>query len=277
VDTAFYTALKTETHGVGPAAELSATVDSAAACGGPWSPEQQHGGPATALLVFLAEQLAASAAGRTDLVAVRVAAEFLAPVPVAPLTLSARVLRLARSAVLISAELAGAGRDCLQARVWLVPEAPLLPGAKVEGDGESEPEGAEDPSERPALDMNGFPYAEHLEWRVVSGGARRPGPAATWVRPRVPLVADEQLSSLQRMALIADSASGVSSVLDWDGWSFPNVDLEIHLIRPSQDEWVLMEATTELGSGLGLTRSTLSDRAGLLGAGMQTLLIRRRD
>jgi hypothetical protein len=113
--------------------------------------------------------------------------------------------------------------------------------------------------------MDGFPYAEHLEWRMVSGKARERGPADVWVRARVPLVAGERPSTLQRLVLVADSASGVSSVLDWDDWSFANVDLDVHLMRPSQDDWVLMEAVSEVGAGLGLARSRLSDRAGLLG------------
>jgi hypothetical protein len=273
VDTAFFTGLRTEVGGDAAHAELTGTVDSAAACGGPWSPDLQHGGPPSALLIRLAEQLAGTAAGRADLVAVRIAAEFLAPVPVAPLAVSARVVRLARSAVLVSAELAAGGRTCLHARVWLmagqgaaqaapVPLDPPVPG----------------PAECPDFGMDGFPYADHLEWRVVSGQARQPGPASVWVRPRVPLLRGESLSTLQRLALIADSASGVSSLLDWDDWSFANVDLDIHLVRQSSDDWVLMQATSALGAGVGLARSALSDRTGLLGAGLQTLLVRsRRD
>jgi hypothetical protein len=282
VDTAFFTELNTELAGAGAHTELTGTVASAAACGGPWSAELQHGGPPSALLVRMAEQLAAGAAGRTDLVAARIAAEFLAPVPVAPLEVSARVLRLARSAVLISAELAVDGRPCLQSRVWLVPELagpPVLqPG--IEGDLPDEPRTAraQDPARLADFDMHGFPYAEHLEWRTVSGKARQPGPAAVWARARVPLVPGERPSTLQRLALVADSASGVSSVLDWDDWSFANVDLDIHLMRRSEDDWVLMEATSQVGAGLGLARSWLSDRAGVVGAGLQTLLIRsRRD
>ena len=137
---------------------------------------------------------------------------------------------------------------------------------------------AEDPAGFPDFGMDGFPYAEHLEWRVVSGRAREPGPATVWARPRVPLLAGEQLSTLQRLVVIADSASGISSVLDWDDWSFANVDLDVHLMRRSEDDWVRMQATSELGAGLGLARSSLSDRAGLVGAGLQTLLVRsRRD
>ncbi|HEX8082617.1 MAG TPA: thioesterase family protein [Jatrophihabitans sp.] len=298
MDTAFFTELNVELGGAAARAELAGTVNSEPACGGPWSDELQHGGPPSALLVRLAEQLATTAAGRSDLVAARIAAEFLAPVPVAPLTVSARVLRLARSAVLISAELAAGGRACLQARVWLVPENHRAAGphsgsaserapeaaataedaAATAEDAAATPENRDDPLARPVFDMDGFPYARHLEWRAVSGAARRPGPASTWARARVPLVAGERLSSLQRLALVADSASGISSLVDWDDWSFANVDLDVHLTRQSQDDWVLMQAVSEYGAGLGMARSTLSDRAGVLGAGLQTLLIRsRRD
>lgn len=299
MDTAFFTDLNVELGGDGARAELTGTVNSEPACGGPWSDELQHGGPPNALLVRLAEQLATAAAGRSDLVAARIAAEFLAAVPVAPLTVSARVLRLARSAVLISAELAADGRACLQARVWLVPEDGRAAGAhlgssndlarapRATGDGNSDDNDGRDatddgdhidPSALPDFDMDGFPYARHLEWRAVSGAARRPGPASTWARARVPLVAGERPSSLQRLALVADSGSGISSLVDWDDWSFANVDLDVHLMRQSQDDWVLMQAVTEMGAGLGMARSVLSDRAGVLGAGLQTLLIRsRRD
>jgi len=273
VDSAFYAGLDTELGGMGSRMELTGAVTSTPACGGPWSPELQHGGPPNALLVRLAEQLAAAASGRTDLVAVRIGAEFLAPVPVAPLAVSARLLRLTRSAALVWGQLAAFGQPCLQARVWLMAEnGPSL--APRPGEGPA----ADDPSALADFDMDGFPYAEHMEWRLASGKAREPGPASTWVRARVPLLAGERPSTLQRLALIADSASGVSSLLDWDAWSFANVDLNIHAVRQSQDDWVLMDATSVLGAGVGLARSSLSDRAGLLGASSQTLLIRsRRD
>jgi acyl-Coa thioesterase superfamily protein/acyl-CoA thioesterase superfamily protein len=276
VDNAFYAGFDTEFGGVGARMELTGTVISTPACGGPWSPELQHGGPPNALLVRLAEQLAAAAGGRTDLVAVRIAAEFLAPVPVAPLAVSARVLRMARGAALISAQLAAVGQPCLQARIWLMAENGPAPEPQLSD--RPATAAAEDPSALADFGMDGFPYAEHTEWRAVSGKAREPGPASTWVRARVPLLAGERPSTLQRLALIADSASGVSSLLDWDAWSFANVDLEVHVVRQSQDDWVLMEATSVLGAGVGLARSCLFDRAGLLGAGSQTLLIRsRRD
>ncbi len=298
MDTAFYAGLDTKLTGGGAGMELTGTVLSAAACGGPWSAELQHGGPPSALLVRVAEQLAAAAVGHRNLVAARTAAEFLAPVPVAPLEVWARVERLARSAVLIRAQLAASGKPCLQARVWLMTESPDgrppaagpadLIGSAAATRQAADPGPAElaatellrteDPTELPDFGMDGFPYAEHLDWRAVSGKARDPGPATVWVRARVPLLAGEQPSTLQRLLVVADSASGVSSLLDWDDWSFANIDLDVHLVRQSQDDWVLMQAASELGAGLGLARSSLSDRAGLVGAGLQTLLVRsRRD
>jgi hypothetical protein len=74
--------------------------------------------------------------------------------------------------------------------------------------------------------------------------------------------------------LVADSASGLSSELDWSTWSFVNVDLDVHLARPFLGEWVLMDAVTQLGpDGSALARSTISDRHGIVGAGLQTLVL----
>ena len=65
------------------------------------------------------------------------------------------------------------------------------------------------------------------------------------------------MSGLQRVALVGDSASGISSVLSWDEWTFLNVDLDVHLSRPVQGEWVLLDARTTLGThGAALARST---------------------
>ena len=111
----------------------------------------------------------------------------------------------------------------------------------------------------------------------MSGSATTPGPASVWARPRLPLVAGEQLSGLQRAALLGDSASGVSAELDWSTWSFLNVDLDIHLARPVRGEWLHMDAATQLGDqGAALARSTLSDQDGPVGCTAQTLLVAPR-
>jgi hypothetical protein len=274
VDDAFYTDLELRLTGSGRHCALTGTVTSTGACSGPWSAQLQHGGPPNALLVLMAERLAGAAAERPDLVAVRTAAEFLGPVLVADLRITARVSRLSRTAALVEAELGTSERSCLQARVWLLAPGPK-PAEQTAGD-------QFDPASLPpfrfdaAPGFEGFGYARQLDWRLVSGSPFRPGPAAAWIRPRGPLVAGHQLSGLQRAALLADSASGISAELSWDDWSFANVDLDLHLFRIGTGDWLLVDAVTHLGAGVAMTRSRLADLAGDVGAGLQTLLVRPR-
>jgi acyl-coenzyme A thioesterase PaaI-like protein len=240
------------------------------ATAGPWDAGLQHGGPPTALLTRAGERAAMAQTGRTDLVAMRVAVEFVGAVPVADVVVEARVVRAARAAVLVEATLSADGRACLQGRIWLVRvldttalAAPLPP-----------PDAA--PHDLGPLGAR-FPCADTIEWQTVSGSMRIPGPGATWARPMRTLVADDPLSGLQRAALVGDSASGISAELDWDEWSFVNVDLDVHLSRPLDGDWVLIDATTMLGpSGGALARSTVSDLRGVVGCTAQTLVLAPR-
>lgn len=239
---------------------------------GPWVLGFQHGGPPTALLVRAAERAAAASdpTGSSARTAVRAAVEFVGPVPVADVEVITRVVRAARSAVLVEASLATGDRVCLTARVWLVRVAdtveiapPLPPAAQV-------PHGLPDLGGR-------FPYHDTIDWQVVRGSMRTPGPGLVWARPRHGVVADEELTGLQRVVLVGDSASGISSELDWDRWSFLNIDLDVHLSRPVDGEWVLIDAVTTIGAaGAGLARSTVSDVRGEVGTTAQTLVLSPR-
>lgn len=251
----------------------SATFRSDPATGGPWAAHLQHGGPPTALLVAETERTAAGETGRPDLVAMRVAAEFVGPVPVDDITVTTRVVRAARAAALVEAILRSGSRDCLQARVWLIARtdtSSLAPQAIVTDD-VAGPEGRAMRAE--------FPYGESIDWRLVSGaGLHGPGPSAVWARPKRPVLAGTPLSSLQRAALVGDSASGISAELDWSTWSFANIDLDVHLARPVVGDWLLMDAVTQLGAqGAALARSALSDLAGPVGTTAQTLVVRPHE
>lgn len=236
--------------------------------GGPWSPQLQHGGPPNALMVHSAERLVAAETGRTDLIATRLAAEFVGPVPVAEVQTSARIVRPARSAVLVEVELAAEGRTCLQGRVWFVVDtdtsAVAHPGHPREVSGD------------PGLGSR-FPYGQSIDWRRITGGITRIGPGTAWARPQLPLVEGSAYTGLQRAALIGDSASGISAELDWAQWSFLNIDLDVHLFGPVRGDWLLMDAITRLGShGTGLAQSSLSDQWGPVGTTTQTLLLAPR-
>jgi acyl-CoA thioesterase len=82
---------------------------------------------------------------------------------------------------------------------------------------------------------------------------------------------------VQRVAAAADCASGLSWVLDPGRWSFANVDLTVHLVRPPRGEWVCMDARTQVDAGgVALASSTLYDGDGRIGVGAQTLLVAPR-
>jgi hypothetical protein len=117
-----------------------------------------------------------------------------------------------------------------------------------------------------------------MEWRSVGGGFVEPGPATVWMRMRVPLVAGEVPTALQRTLVAADVGNGISAVLDWRRFVFINVDLSVHLERMPRGEWVCVDAQTlPRESGTGTAESVLHDEAGRIGRAAQALLIAERD
>ena len=241
---------------------------SAASTVGPWAEQLQHGGPPNALLVACAERAVAAETGRTDLAARRLAAEFIGPVPVAELETRVRVLRAARSAALAEVVLASGGRECLHGRVWFVRDTDTSAVATV-----PTPPPWPVPDDGAPLETV-FGFGTSVDWSFVEGQMQVPGPAAAWVRARTPLLPGYEFSGLARAVLVADSGNGISAELDWSKWSFVNVDLDVHIARPVEGEWVLMQARTQLSPhGSALARSVLSDRLGEVGAGLQTLVV----
>ena len=120
-------------------------------------------------------------------------------------------------------------------------------------------------------------YRDALEWRWIHGRFDQPGPACVWSRLKYPLIAGEETSPLEHLLVMADAASGVSAILDWNAWLFVNVDLGIHLERPPQGEWIAMDARTQIGAaGAGLCTAVLSDELGRVGVSTQSLLVERR-
>ncbi|MDT4919313.1 MAG: hypothetical protein QOI15_215 [Pseudonocardiales bacterium] len=260
VDDAYFTPL----DGASPAARYLAGPLTA----GPWDERLQHGGPPNALAVTVAEEALRAESGRTDLVAMRLAADFVGPVPVGELEVRTEIRRAARSAALVEVTLVADGRTCLLARVWFVRAADTSAIAPPLGAELPVPEGRE-----LGLDVD-FGYGSSIEWRLVKGRMGTPGPAVAWACPRTDLLPAKPPLGLARVALIADTASGLSAELDWAQWSFVNVDLDVHLARPVEGDWILMDAATQLGpTGSALTRSTISDVRGGLGAGLQTLVV----
>jgi hypothetical protein len=234
---------------------------------GPWDPKAQHAGPPSALLGRAIERCDPRPGMRVG----RITFEILRPVPLAPLTVEARVERPGRSVEMLEAALVGPEGELMRARAWRVQVG------EVELDSpESPPPGPESAEPRPF-----FPTGEEvgyhtaMEYRFVSGGFLEPGPATVWMRMRGALVDGERPTPLERVLVAADSGNGVSAALDWRGYLFINTDLSVHLLRPPDGEWVCLDAVTYV-NGLGLSDTALWDEHGRIGRAAQTLLVRPR-
>jgi len=202
------------------------------------------------------------------------AVEILGPVPVGDVAIESRVARAGRSVELLDAELTAGGRVAVRARAWRVRRAELDLPALVEVSGESPPLPESD-TPYPEGWPGGFVHA--LEMRFAKGSWLEPGPATAWARMRVPLVAGERPSGLQRLMVLADCGNGVSNALPIDDWLFINPDLTVHLCRYPSGEWLCIDAATTADErGFGLATSTLYDASGPVGFGAQSLFVSPR-
>lgn len=256
------------------ATEGAATFRSCAATQGPWSAESQHGGPPCALVVREFERLAPADGGHIA----RLSVDFLAPVPLAPLTIRTEILKPGRRVRLLSAEVVAGERTVLTARGWwrrqvpdLVPEVPDPAAERPFPD----PDGIE--AREPDDELSRFldrGWVAAMEMRYVSGGFTEPGPCRVWVRPRLPLLDSEPTSPTQRAVLIADGSSGVSAALDFRTHLFSNLDLHLSLLRAPEGPWISLDATSSIDAAGGGTASTkLGDRRGVFGYCMQALYV----
>jgi hypothetical protein len=236
---------------------------------GPWDPNSQHAGPPSALLGRAIERCEPREGMRVG----RVTVEILAPIPIAPLTVSARVVRPGRSVEMLEASLEGPDGEVMRARGWRLSAGDI--GADWEQDGS--PPG---PEHARALEF--FATGEKVGWHTAMeivfsrGEFLTPGPATVWMRPRVALVEGEEITPLQRVLVAADGGNGVSAPLDWSRFIFINTDLSVHLLRPPEGEWVCLDAVTHV-DGIGMTDTALWDERGRIGRAAQTLLVRQRS
>jgi acyl-CoA thioesterase len=236
---------------------------------GPWSDDAAHAGPPAALLGRAVELLEP----RDGLVVSRFVMEILRPVPLRPLAVAAAVVRPGRRVQLAEAVMRDGDHEVARASVWRI-----RPQEGVEHDVHLEPTRLPAPLDCP--EVQGFPvpwrpnYFDSMEWRHAGGDWIEPGPAAVWMRMRVPLLPDEPVTPLARVLAAADSANGISWELDFGRFLFVNLDLSVHLARMPDGEWICLDAISRLGrNGIGFSQSVVWDEHGRFGAGAQSLLV----
>jgi acyl-coenzyme A thioesterase PaaI-like protein len=249
---------------------------------GPWDPGALHGGAPAALITAAFERMQPGA----ELRIARLGFEFLRPIPLAPLKLSTRIVRPGRRVQELAAELITADNDAGTGGE-LVCRASALRVQAIP-DEVPEPDDALDEQALPApetgkpvrFSLNGSSESSFAATAMEMRWLDDPwalGPSRVWMRLRHPLLPDEPLTSLARLAGTADFGNGVGAALPFEHFLFINADLTIHLQRQPQGEWIGLDARTLLPSGgSGLAESVLHDVHGPVGRAFQTLVVQPR-
>lgn len=237
---------------------------------GPWSPSHQHAGPPAALMAGRLEAMLPA-----PFRVVRVSIEIPRPVPIGRLRLERAFRREGNTVKVLTGRLLSEdGKAVLTAEAVALAEAPLE--AAIEP-----PPMDEDPPSRgiatrfPFFDPEDN-YAAAMDVRFTRGRFGD-GDVMAWLRMRIPLLEGHPPSPLERVMVAADSGNGVSQRLSTREFTFVNPDLTVTLHRHPTGEWIGLGACTHLDPvGIGVADTALYDERGLIGRGVQTLVVRRR-
>ncbi len=235
---------------------------------GPWSDDAQHGGPPLALLGRAIEQAAGSG------FVARFTAELLRSLPFGRYEVSAEIVRPGKRSQSVNATLALDGVVCARAMALVLTEAPVALPATAARPALLSPEA----SAPYKFTFFRAPIGYHTAMELrVARGVWGSGAMAGWLRMRVPLVAGEDPSPLQRVLVAADAGNGVSAPLPVEEFLFINPDLTLHLHQRLQGTWVGLDGLTRVeANGVGLAQAEVYDVNGPVGRSLQSLLVSRR-
>lgn len=238
---------------------------------GPWDATMQHGAAPSSLMVHAAERLPTAVPMRVA----RITSELMKPVPVAPLTLKAHVVREGRKLQLCAVSLLAQDVEVARGMVLKLRRADL---------------GYESEITQPKLDLplpeggtaratigKNNPFLSGLSTAVVKGSFDTTGPASCWFRADRAIIEGAPISPAMRAVIAGDFGNGASTLLPFKSWTFLNADLTISLARDPVGEWILLDAETWLGpDGSGIAFARLGDTQGYFGRAIQSVLIDKR-
>lgn len=237
-------------------------------CGGPWSPDAQHGSAVASTLAWAVEQVATPVPMRP----VRFTVDLLSPVPLTPLRWEATTVKAGKRIAVIDAALYADDRIAARASTLLMrrdesidippdvnhpAEPPLPPRTPLPDDTFTIPEGVE-------WKPPGFAFAMDYERTagVQSGGA----PATVWMRLRCRTVAGEEATPFQWAAAAADMGSQLGGYLPFATYRTINADISVHINRLPRTPWIGLDGIHRVAAdAIGQTTATMFDETGLVG------------
>jgi hypothetical protein len=236
---------------------------------GAWNAHEQHMAPASGLMADRLERHES----RDDMRMARLSYEILGLIPGGEFEIVTTTLRPGRTIELVQAELVAAERVAIRATAWRMITSDTSAVAAVEDGPIPSPEECK-PYDGASVWPGG--YIRSLEMRVAEG--HRPGAGKVWLRTEHPLTDGKDSSDMARLLGLVDTANGIAARVPpgRDSYAFPNLDLQIHMYRRPEGEWLGLDNAVSFGAdGIGLTSTVLHDLSGPFGRAEQILTLRK--
>lgn len=235
---------------------------------GAWNPHEQHMAAASGVICAELEQFQP----RPEMRIGRISFDILGLIPAGEFEISTQVIRAGRTIELLEATMTAQGKACIVARVW-----------RMMMQDSSEIMGLEDavqkrPVHIPVHNILGDWDGQFIQTiqSQVEPSQHRAGKGVVWLNTDVDMVEGEETSDFVHLMGMLDTANGIVPRVSDQPWAFPNLDLQIHLLRMPRGRWLGLETKQQYGDdGIGLTSSILHDDYGVFGRSEQILTLRK--
>lgn len=234
---------------------------------GAWNEKEQHMAPATGIICAELNQFQP----RDDVRIGRISLDILGMIPAGEFQIETKIIRPGKTIELIESTMSAGGKSCISARTWRMAVSDTqvvfgLEDQKVDG-----------PENAPVWEeIRSWPggYIASIEARTHQ---RRNGKGVVWLNSKLDMVDGQETADFVRLMGMVDTANGVVSRQEGQfKYSFPNLDLQIHLHRMPQGTWLGLETVQQYGhDGIGLTSAILHDIHGPFGRSEQILTLRK--
>lgn len=104
-----------------------------------------------------------------------------------------------------------------------------------------------------------------------------PSLGRVWARVRIPLIAHEESTPVERLLIVADSVNGMSIRLPLDEWLSIPPTLNVTIQHLPRGPWMRFKANTLIGpDGVGIAHGQVTDLDGFVADVAQPLLLQPR-
>jgi hypothetical protein len=203
----------------------------------------------------------------------RLSYEILGLIPGGEVEIVTTTLRPGRTIELVQAELVAGGRVAIRATAWRMITSDTTAIAAFEDPRIPAPDACA-PYDAASVWPGGF--IASLQMRIADG--HRAGSGTVWLHTGLPLTDRKDSSDVARLIGLVDTANGIAARVPpgKGSYAFPNLDLQIHMYRQPEGEWLGLDNEVSFGTdGIGLTSTVLHDRTGPFGRAEQILTLRR--